>query len=165
MCGISIYNPSGLADFSEKLRDKAGFNPVFLCVGDPRLSLECAGPFVGSLIATLPVLSYGSATRPILRRDFTFATDFARTMHPKSRIIVVCSATNENSGQGYVRLESGNPNLLPNTPYLLPAQGDLRLLLLTPYCRKSPFQTPEYARYASKALVGLVADAVFRAFV
>lgn len=152
-------------NFPKKLRDAAGENPVFLCVGDPSVPEECVAPYAGTLISSLPVFCYGTREKPLLRRNVPSVREFVSAMHPNSRAIVICSATGDSSGRGCLRIETGNPDLLPRTPFELYALGDLRLIALSPYCCPEPFDDEISRKTQAKALSDLIADVIFQTYV
>lgn len=79
-------------------------NPVFICVGTPKVTGDALGPLVGSLvlseIPTIPL--YGTLTKPVHATNIRLVLEEVKRLHPDATLIGIDSSMSSQGRVGYL---------------------------------------------------------------
>ena len=103
--------------------------PVFICVGTPRVTGDALGPMVGSLVhaANPSIPLYGTMDSPIHALNLVQELRRIRLSHPGSTLIAVDSSLSSVDRVGYVCLDTGKLKPGRATKRGLPSFGSYTL--------------------------------------
>lgn len=104
--------------------------PVLLCIGTDRILADCLGPLIADQLRAInyPQFIYGGLSAPITRQNAIFASQYIRTMHPESKLLVIDSMASTTSARlGHIIINNRYNGALQN----LDIKADLYLYGIT----------------------------------
>lgn len=145
MIEFSSYNSQDKQRMAELLKSIAGSEPtVYMCIGTEKVYSDSLGPRVGSLLnanMNLPAFVYGLCEQNITAENLLYSYSFIKSMHPKSKIVVIDAAVGAPSQIGKVQISDGG--IMPGaaTNKNLPTVGDVSIIGIVADKNMSDFYT------------------------
>ena len=96
------YGQDDVKNFAAAIKQEAGDNPVYFCVGSDKVLIDSLGPKVGTRVrdrSNGSVVVYGVEGDTIMARNVQKAYRAVRYLHPSSKIIVIDAAIGPNIGE------------------------------------------------------------------
>lgn len=95
-----------VTQLAETLRQVAGENTVYVCLGSDKILIESIGPKVGTRIKARSngsIIVYGIEGDPINALNVQKAQQLIKYAHPKNKIIAINAAWGDRSGKIFVK--------------------------------------------------------------
>lgn len=123
--GEGLTYPTGAGEFYPNKTQA-----VYLCIGTEKLTYDCVGPLVGTMLvnAGIDAFVYGTLRSPINALLVMEAFRFIRGLHPRAEIVVIDSAVGKAEDVG--RIKTFNRGLRPalGTGKMMPVVGDKSIM-------------------------------------
>ena len=132
MFEFSSYNIQDKQRMANALKSKTqNEQTVYMCIGTEKVFSDSLGPRVGTLLNEnmhFPAFVYGLCEQNITAENLLYSYSFIKSLHPKSKIVVVDAAVGTPDQIGKIQISDGG--IMPGaaTNKNLPSVGDVSIV-------------------------------------